>query len=353
MVIKIEKNNLKIIKNDPLRESIELKKLVQWVTFINEAQWLLLGIDFLILIYFYIKTDVIFEAIGWLPFPKEIHWFLIFMVILLVRALIAVFVTFTIEYIKDLSLWTEKEKKNALYVPLYVLAGITLLLLPISLPLLWSYLAYMAGNEILFDHWVLGTFRRLLTEQEINTLYQETVQNFFEKIEASKEVKEQLTNFVQRSEQVFLKKYENGSVFGTEFFLREVEITKNYYNTIRHFKDNVAVCDLQVGWVNLLLLFQVYNWMLTSFCIVFHPNPLSWWSLGVGTIIFSSVTDVVQILYDEKSLRLNQELGIFNESYRLHNKTWDESLASLNNTVDINQAAITAQEMFDIILCTL
>jgi hypothetical protein len=128
------------------------------------------------------------------------------------------------EYIKNLSLWNEKEKKNALNA----LAVINILTLPINLPLIGGLYTYLKGGEIISNNWFLGTFRRIITENERIESYQTNIQNFLEKMEASKEIKDQLKNWARENNKTILEKYDNGSAFATEYLSEQLEIQKNF-----------------------------------------------------------------------------------------------------------------------------
>ena len=205
-------------------QNFQLEKPTKRVFFINLFLFQLGIINFVILTYFYMQQDISFRATGWFPIPENIHWYHIFLVLILVRMLIVFITHHLTEYIKNFSLWTEKKKKNALYA----LAAVNLLTLPINLPLIGGFYAYMKGNEIISNNWFLGTFRRVLSENERAKFYDETVQNFLEKIKISKEIKDQLKNWTLENAKTFSEKYNEGSAFATEYILEKLEIQKEF-----------------------------------------------------------------------------------------------------------------------------
>ena len=194
-------------------------------------------LNLMILTILYFQKDISFRATGWFSIPENIHWYIIFLLFILVRMLIVFTTQYLTEYIKNFSLWTEKEKKNALNA----LAVFNLLTLPINLPLIGSLYAYLRGSEILSNNFFLGTFRRILTEDERKNLYNETVKNFLEKIKASKEIKNQLKNWAFENNEAILKKYDNGSAFATEYLSENLEIQKKFLELEELNKHNPAI----------------------------------------------------------------------------------------------------------------
>ena len=239
------KNNFKKIQNSatpPTNQGFDLVKSTKRLSFINLFLFQLGIINFMILTYFYIQQDITFRATGWFAMPENIHWYHIFLFLILTRMLI-VFTTHRLtEYIKNFSLWTEKEKKNALYA----LAAINILTLPINLPLIGGFYAYMKGSEIISNNWFLGTFRRILNENERENLYHEIIQNFLEKIEASKEVKEKLKNWAIENTRSMLEKYDDGSAFATQYVLEKFENQKEFLQLeeIKNHKQAIKMEDL-------------------------------------------------------------------------------------------------------------
>ena len=214
-----------LAKSTNLRhQGLGLEKSTKRIRFLNLFLIKLGIINFLIITYFYMQQDISFRATGWFPIPENMHWYHIFVLLIIIRMVI-VFTTHQLtEYIKNFSLWTEKKKKNALRA----LTAINLLTLPFNLPLIGGFYAYIKGSEIISNNWCLGTFRRILNENEREKLYNETVQNFLEKIEVSKEVKDQLKNWAIENTKSIIEKYDDGSVFATEYLSEKLEIQKEF-----------------------------------------------------------------------------------------------------------------------------
>jgi len=251
------KNNLKKIENykkntgikivglatatNPTNQGLALEKLGKRLSFINLFLLKFEIINFLIITYFYMQQDIIFQATGWFSIPENIHWYNICLVAIIVRIIILLTTHYLREYIKYFSLWTEKEKKNALTA----LAGINLLTLTINFPLIGGFYAYMKGNEILSNNWFFGTFRRILNANERAKLSQETVQNFLEKTEASKEIKEQLKNWAIENSESILGKYDDGSVFATKYLAEKLEMQKEFLQLEKMQKELSQLLQLQ------------------------------------------------------------------------------------------------------------
>ena len=216
------KNNLEKTKKYLINQGSDFVKAINRVVFINIFGFQIGILTFVIFAYFYNKKDITFSNTGWFPLPENTHWYQIFVVLIVVRMLIVFITQQLTKYIKNVSLWTEKKKKNALNA----LAAINILTWPINLPFIGAFYAYIKGKEILFKNEFLGTFRRILNENERDKLYQETIQNFLEKSEASKEIKDKLKNWAIENTKSILEKYDEGSAFATKYLSENLEIQK-------------------------------------------------------------------------------------------------------------------------------
>lgn len=293
------KNHLKKTENHTTNQGLHLENLIRRVSIINGALFTLGIINFLVLTYFYIQQDIIFCATGWLPIPENIHWwYYIFLLLIVVRMLIVLTTRYFAEYIKNFSLWTEEKKKNALYA----LAVINLLTLPINLPLIGSFYAYIKGSEILSNNLFLGTFRRILNENERYKLYQETIQNFIEKTEASKEIKDQLKNWTIENTKSILEKYDDGSAIATEYLSEKLEIQKEFLQReeIKNHNQAIKVDDVVDNIVDKTgnNIQKLFSWMYDqtinglNYFNPFVTEPktcaIAWaFLLGTGFLIFA------------------------------------------------------------------
>lgn len=212
----------------PKKESLDLQMQTKRVWITNALTLLFGTLNVFILTYLYFFAEIVYLNTGWLKIPQAIHWYNVFLSLILLRLFVVFISNSFADYIKDYTLWSAKKKTTTLNV----LALINLFTIPFSFPFLGLFYGYVKGQEILSQHWLLGTFRRILNEKERSTLFQESVQNFFDKMEASKQVKDQLQNWVRANAQSFLDKYDDGSALGTEYLSKQLTSQKEIFERI-------------------------------------------------------------------------------------------------------------------------
>ena len=322
-----------------------IEKSTKILSMINFFLFQLGIINILILTYFYIQQNITFRATGWFPIPENIYWWYhIFLVLIIVRMLIVFTTYYLAEYIKKFSLWTEKKKKNALHA----LAVINLLTFPINLPLIGGLYGYIQGREIISNNWFLGTFRRILTENERENLYQGTVQNFLEKIETSKEIKDQIKNWAIENTKTILEKYDEGSVFATEYLSEKLEIQKELFEEIKKHKEAIKIEEQQgyLPWMyeNTINVFNVWNPYVTDY----KTCGTAWLALvGTGVIIFLLYNSNCNIWTEIKHLKADMK-WVRSQSIRSTEKMntrIDTSTKTTNIKLDnLSQAAIRNRE---------
>lgn len=208
----------------PTPKNVNLEKSTKIFSFLNQFLLKISLLNVIILTYFYFWADITFHATGWLALPQNIKWYYVFLGFIFLRMSLLFFTQEFSEYIKNVSLWNEKKKKTFLNA----LTVINLLTIPFNFPLIGSLFFYLKGNEIICKNLFLGTFQRPLNENEKNTFYQDTVQNFLEKVEASQEIKDQLKNWAFENTKSFLEKYKGGSASGTESVLKVLVDQKEF-----------------------------------------------------------------------------------------------------------------------------
>ena len=181
-------------------------------------------ISIVIITYYFFQPDIIFSDTGLFSIPKNIHWYYIFLGAILFQ-IIFVFLAYQfMKYMRECSFW-DSEKD---IISIYLILVINLLTIPFHLSLGSSFFDYQKGSEIFAKDWFLGTFRRILNENEREKLTQETVKNFLEKIDVTKEIKDKLKIWASENTKVFLNKYEDGSSIATEYVSDQLKIQKEF-----------------------------------------------------------------------------------------------------------------------------
>lgn len=237
-----------------------------------------LCLNILIWIYYNFKAHFLAKAAGEFCFASEKYT--LFLEGIVFPTIIVLLIWLLKEYFFDLG------DKFKFFFFSFLIVDI-LWTLPTYLFFFGSFYAYMKGREVLAEHWDSGTFRRLLNENERTQLVQETVQDFLEKTEASKEVKAQLKAWANQNIAFFQKQYDAGSSAGTKSVLDRLTSVKESLQSSPSKDLSQSTPKDQQGW---------WSWISDQTQQVFnYLSPLPAWE-DFAIVIFGVLALYLWIL---------------------------------------------------------